>query len=252
MKTPGARSLLALAILVWALWIAYFLAVRPHGWASFTDWKDSGVFGDSFGALSCIFAGLAFAGVLFSLLRDHASASRERERQYYRDLIDLAETEIAALTGGPRGQNTDKLLVAKNERAYFALQFKKLLTSESMPDAEIVKSFQVIKSFTEDDLRKLVDGIRTRLVSNGIVTTLKLREMMGSERHRKFVHDDLYQKHGQGCPDPDGYAVWGGGLYALGDSEKSRSIVLRAFRNELAERQQRQIFEEQTTGEWKV
>jgi len=44
------------------------------------DWKETGVFGDSFGGLTSIFTGLAFAGVIYSMLQQN-KVIEEQERQ---------------------------------------------------------------------------------------------------------------------------------------------------------------------------
>lgn len=234
MKTPGVRSLLALVISVLGIWIVYYLAVRPGGWASFGDqWKESGVFGDSFGALSCVFAGLAFAGVLFSLMRDHASAVEESERQYYKDLIDLTKENLATLEDERSDYDIEQAMVVKNELKFFILQYKKLLTSKSMPDDDIVKVFLLLGPYEKKGLEKTVDGLRQRLVSNGVISTEKLREMANDTSIIKFVHDDLYREHGRGCPDPDGYAVWGGMLYSLRNDDRRWNLVKAQFKQTL-------------------
>lgn len=60
---PVTLSLLVLA-LVLALWAGYFLLVRTNPEIPF--W--SGSFGDSFGALNTLFSGLAFAGIIVTIL----------------------------------------------------------------------------------------------------------------------------------------------------------------------------------------
>lgn len=51
--------LIALCIILSAIIYNYLLVEVFNG-----KWKDSGTFGDSFGALNAIFSGLAFAGVI--------------------------------------------------------------------------------------------------------------------------------------------------------------------------------------------
>lgn len=48
-------------------------------WWCFGDWQTRGQFGDSFGAINSLFSGLAFAGVIFTILLQRHELALQRE-----------------------------------------------------------------------------------------------------------------------------------------------------------------------------
>lgn len=65
-------ALIIFTILLWFLsgvGIMFFL----------DDWSDRGTFGDLFGAVNALFSGLAFAGLLFSLIENRKQISSQQE-----------------------------------------------------------------------------------------------------------------------------------------------------------------------------
>lgn len=101
---PTSRDRLAglvkLSIAVVCVWLASWLLVT---WLVPT-WSDRGTFGDMFGAVNSLFSGLAFAGVIYTILLQQQELSLQREemrlaRQEARRIADSSSmtAEIAAL-----------------------------------------------------------------------------------------------------------------------------------------------------------
>lgn len=86
------RGFVILLIAAMALFIFYAYVV----WSAFAhDWKESGVFGDSFGGLNALFSGSALAGVIFSILlqRDELRLQREELRMTRTELQRTAAAQ---------------------------------------------------------------------------------------------------------------------------------------------------------------
>ena len=70
MKKYSAASFLVAILLILVLWMLYPLALLfaiKCGLLDEATWKNAGVFGDSFGALNTLFAGMALAGLAFNI-----------------------------------------------------------------------------------------------------------------------------------------------------------------------------------------
>lgn len=83
----------ALVIGVVVLLIIYGVVVRLF----FSAWTDSGVFGDTFGAINALFSGLAFAGIVFTLIiQRREQAAQRAELESHRKELQLNVTLSAA------------------------------------------------------------------------------------------------------------------------------------------------------------
>jgi hypothetical protein len=80
LKALGLR----VAVGVFAIWLAAGLVVG----AVLPDWTARGSFGDMFGAVNALFAGLAFAGVILTM------ALQGRELEFQRQELELTRQEL--------------------------------------------------------------------------------------------------------------------------------------------------------------
>jgi hypothetical protein len=80
-------------LLVFTLWGGWCALVQSGTLGQ--DWTTRGQFGDSFGALNTLFAGLAFAGVVVSLYRQHQDAEKAEELRRA-DKKDAEKAELLA------------------------------------------------------------------------------------------------------------------------------------------------------------
>ena len=101
MRTESFRLLAALAIAILLIWGGSAMLL----WQALPDWPTRGSFGDMFGAINALFAGLAFAGVVFALVlqrkelalqRQELSAQREELRLNRAELARAAEAQKQA------------------------------------------------------------------------------------------------------------------------------------------------------------
>lgn len=75
MKTSGIKWFIIAALLVIAVQIVFGFIVGNF----FSSWADAGVFGDMFGAINTLFAGLAFAGIIFAIFLQSKELELQRE-----------------------------------------------------------------------------------------------------------------------------------------------------------------------------
>lgn len=74
-KQPNLLLLfLSIGLILLITTVLFAIGAKAH----FNDWKESGVFGDTFGALNAIFSGLAFAGVIVTILLQKTELENQR------------------------------------------------------------------------------------------------------------------------------------------------------------------------------
>ena len=112
------------------LWAVYLFIIWISNWPLE---KNKGEFGDTFGALNALFAGLAFAGVIYAILL------QQRELKLQREELELQRKELEDTRVEIRGQKEQ--LAAQNQTLQhqnFESSFFQLLTMHS----EIVNSMK--------------------------------------------------------------------------------------------------------------
>jgi hypothetical protein len=73
-----------LMIIVFAVWLVYGFTI----YFSIGSWKDPGTFGDMFGAINALFSGLAFAGIIFTILLQREELKLQRKE------LELTRVEL--------------------------------------------------------------------------------------------------------------------------------------------------------------
>lgn len=87
----GTVFFLAVALVVYAIWIYYGLYIEKK----FPDPMARGSYGESFGALNALFAGLAFAGVIVSMLMQRRELELQRQELFAtRDVMKQQRDEM--------------------------------------------------------------------------------------------------------------------------------------------------------------
>jgi len=74
-KTNFNRILIWAALGVTVVWLVFAVLIFFIG----KDWPTRGQFGDVFGVLNCLFSGLAFAGVIISILMQKEELNLQRQ-----------------------------------------------------------------------------------------------------------------------------------------------------------------------------
>ena len=110
--------------------------------SSYTDCQDRGTFGDKFGAVNALFSGLAFAGLIFTIVLQRKELSLQREE------LKLTRTEMADQTAEFEKQNST-LQLQRFENTFFQLlnQFEHITSNLSFSYMENTDS----KKYYPDD-----------------------------------------------------------------------------------------------------
>ncbi len=93
------------------LWVVYLSIIWISNWPLK---EDKGEFGDTFGALNALFAGLAFAGVIYAILL------QQRELKLQREELELQRKELEDTRVEIRGQK-ETLQKQNFESSFFQL-----------------------------------------------------------------------------------------------------------------------------------
>ena len=96
--SPRSGTLVAMAAAVVVIWATSGIVVHYF----FPTWADSGTFGDTFGAINALFSGLAFAGLIYTVLLQRNELALQRQelyltRQEMRGQRDQMEAQAATL-----------------------------------------------------------------------------------------------------------------------------------------------------------
>lgn len=73
--SPVIKPLVIFSIIITAVWILSNVVV----YYSFSNWTDRGTFGDAFGAINALFSGLAFGGIIYTILLQRQELKLQRE-----------------------------------------------------------------------------------------------------------------------------------------------------------------------------
>jgi predicted aspartyl protease len=115
MSHPRSSLLVALLAAVPIVQVAFAFAI----WSAIPEPQNRGLFGDTFGAMNALFSGLAFAGIVYTILVQRSEITSS-----------ASATERAA-----RLSAMSVLVAAYTERARY-------LDSRASPDSRLVQSYQ--------------------------------------------------------------------------------------------------------------
>ncbi|OFW87452.1 MAG: hypothetical protein A3J37_00585 [Alphaproteobacteria bacterium RIFCSPHIGHO2_12_FULL_45_9] len=139
--------------LVVGLWIGSFYWIKDHVEGA----TNAGVFGDQFGAVNALFSGLAFAGLIYTILlqREELQAQRE-ELGYTRDEIKGQKLELKA-------QN-ETLALQRFENSFFSM----LSLHQNMIEKFVIQpgSFGIPNGAVGKDVLSRCESKFTKSVSN--------------------------------------------------------------------------------------
>ena len=157
------------------LWTVYLSIIWLSNWPLK---EDKGEFGDTFGALNALFAGLAFAGVIYAILL------QQRELKLQREELELQRKELEETRAEIRGQK-ETLQKQNFESSFFQLLnlHSEIVNSIVVPRGNI---FQKDRDYIEFSGRGcfgyLLGNLRNRL-----------KEAIDENRPKTEVFNDTYE-----------------------------------------------------------
>lgn len=104
------KALAYLIVVVITLWVSSAVVTAYV----FSDWSVSGTFGDAFGSINALFSGLAFAGLIYTILLQRKELYMQRKE------LALQREEISRSTNELKGQK-DLLNLQRFENTFFHL-----------------------------------------------------------------------------------------------------------------------------------
>lgn len=135
--------ILVLAFLViFAVWLVYWIFVRNYEFLKFVN---SGVFGDSFGALNALFSGWAFAGIIITIFMQREELKLQRnelslQRVETKRLADAQEASKEALRKTARLSALSALLEYNNNKVSRLLYVSDKFENRSGSTAEKIRT----------------------------------------------------------------------------------------------------------------
>ena len=146
-----------------AVYIGYWYVIWISGWFSELE---KGEFGDTFGALNALFAGLAFAGVIYAILLQRKELALQRqELKLQRKTLEATEVEIRGQKEQLQAQN--QTLQKQNfESSFFQLLglYNDIVGSLIMSKGKVFNSreFPLGQSLGEYHGRECFENLLTR------------------------------------------------------------------------------------------
>jgi len=148
--------LVKMIVLVLVIWISSTILII----FGLDNWSDRGTFGDLFGAVNALFSGLAFAGLIYTIV------SQKQDLELQRSEIALNRTELIKTTKAQ--QHSKKALIEQVEQMkinsklnalktlidYYNIQIRDPKNTEEI----IIKAKQKRKS-TIQEIEKMIDRI---------------------------------------------------------------------------------------------
>lgn len=151
--------------------------------------SSSGVFGDSFGLLTSLFSGLAFAGLIITIVMQRDELTLQREE------LSLTRKELSGQKQEMQAQN-ETLKVQRFENTFF----KMLEVLEACRNDIFYQSFQGSPSQGRDAVKRLydsfIDGFLTDRKSVGIIQEKVFSEECKTKKGVAHRYNKFYAKYG--------------------------------------------------------
>lgn len=148
--------LIKMIVLVVAIWIASTVLIV----FGLDNWSDRGTFGDLFGAVNALFSGLAFAGLIYTIVL------QKQDLELQRNEIKLNRTELKKTAKAQ--QNSEKALIEQVEQMKVASKLNALKTlidyyniqiTNPNNSSEIIAKAKEKRKSTIQEIDTLIDRI---------------------------------------------------------------------------------------------
>ena len=152
-KSSLLTTLIVIVVVIWllsAVFIIYFL----------DDWSDRGTFGDLFGAVNGLFSGLAFAGLIYTIVL------QKQDLELQRNEIHLNRNELKK--SAKAQEKSEKALNAQVEQMKITSKLNALNTiinyynlqiSSTQHSEEIILKFKEKRRETIKEIDQLIDRV---------------------------------------------------------------------------------------------
>ncbi len=162
MENNNYKKLYWLLGIIFLVWMLFYLIE----YSSSLNWTDLGQIGDSFGALNTLFSGLAFAGVIYTILLQHKELGLQREelkttREVLKRSAEAQEKSEDALNRQINEMNTSSrinlisAIVALNSLKTDVVEIGLKATTDGMYIKQVNEIIEKLHPVISDELRKI-------------------------------------------------------------------------------------------------
>jgi hypothetical protein len=131
------RPLLVSFIVVFVVWAISFAVV----FFGMKDWNDRGNLGDSFGGINALFSGLAFAGIIYTILLQKKELTQQRQ--------ELVDTRVELRRAADAQERSERAFLKQIEMMNLSARLNALNSAveyyNSKASARLAKGNKVMK-----------------------------------------------------------------------------------------------------------
>lgn len=170
------KGLILTGILVVVIWLLSWMLIQNYYGTRDDDGR--GTFGDMFGAVNSLFAGLAFAGIIYTIIMQRKDLELQAES------IKLQTKAIE--------MQTEELGLMKQETARMAdeLENQRMIMNSQKVESMIFRLFQVIeKNFESIRIRKNIENFQKQEAINFIYKIINSERNNGLDRKTVFERE---------------------------------------------------------------
>lgn len=165
-------AFVALAVIA-AIIIVLWLAVPFYFGKDYAPASDRGVLGDSFGSVNALFTGLAFAGLVFSILLQQRQIRLQRA-DFLRQIQEMKDSRITVEEQNQLLATQNQLIHGQTEVALLELQVRSMQLDAQVDELEL----QRMGAHLPQQSKEKLAGMRARVdVLNSKVGQLQLHLM---------------------------------------------------------------------------
>jgi hypothetical protein len=139
-------GLIAVVIIAWGASTAIIMF-------SLDSWSDRGTFGDLFGSINALFSGLAFAGLLYTIILQKQDLNLQKKE------IALNRTELKKSAKAQQGQVEEMKISSKLKALNTIINYYNLRISNSENSEELILKFKEKRKETIKEIEQLIDRV---------------------------------------------------------------------------------------------
>src|SRR5690349_18273158 len=155
LNVDSNRTPFILVFAIFGLWLACWILVSLF----VNDWSERGQFGDMFGAVNALFSGLAFGGIIYTILLQREELNAQRKE------LELTRLEFK--------EQNETLRLQRFENVYFNL---------------LTIHYQLVENLTHKELRGRIVLMNTINQWNDSLGTKRILEYK-AEHYEEYLRD---------------------------------------------------------------
>jgi hypothetical protein len=159
-NNPKYKPLIFLFILIIIIWLLSWIAIRYF----ISEWDKRAYFGDAFGAISALFSGLAFGGIIYTIMLQREELKLQR--------IELQETRKELARSADAQEKSEQALSEQITSMKLSAKLNALNSLINYYQTKMENS----SGFTEIEMRQNKDKYANEIIK----TLIKINELIGT------------------------------------------------------------------------